>query len=89
MFLLIQVVDVSFDVFYWLMIARVLLSWISPRANNKLVEFVIDVTDFILIPIKKFIPTNIGGIDFSPIIAIFLLSFVRRIVLTMLYSIAF
>lgn len=89
MYFLIQIVDVSFDVFYWLMISRVLLSWIAPGAGNKVVDFVIDVTDVILVPVKRIFPTMIGGIDFSPIIVIFLLSFVRRIVMQLLYSLAF
>lgn len=84
MYFLIQLVSVSFDVFYWMMIARVLLSWVSPRADNKLVGFVVDVTDYVLIPIKKLIPTNFGGVDFSPILAIFLLNFLKRFVISML-----
>ena len=86
MYFLIQVVSVAFDVFYWMMIARVLLSWIAPRANNKLAEFVIDVTDYVLNPIKKLIPTMVGGVDFSPILAIFLLNFIKRIVISLLAS---
>lgn len=84
MYFLIQFVSVSFDVFYWMMIARVLLSWVAPRANNRLAEFVIDVTDYVLIPIRKFIPTNVGGVDFSPILAIFLLNFLKRLVISLL-----
>jgi YggT family protein len=84
LYFLIQFVSVSFDVFYWMMIARVLLSWVAPRANNRLAEFVIDVTDYVLIPIRKFIPTNVGGVDFSPILAIFLLNFLKRLVISLL-----
>ncbi len=86
MYFLIQVVSVSFDVFYWMMIARVLLSWVSPRSYNKLIEFVVDVTDYVLIPIKRFIPTNVGGVDFSPILAIFLLNFLKRLIISFLYT---
>ncbi len=86
MYFLIQVVSVSFDVFYWMMIARVLLSWVSPRSYNKLIEFVVDVTDYVLVPIKRFIPTNVGGIDFSPILAIFLLNFLKRLIISFLYT---
>ena len=89
MFFLIEVVNVSFDVFYWLMIARVVLSWVAPRSYNKIIEFVVDVTDFVLLPIKRVFPTNIGGVDFSPILAIFLLSFLRRLILSILYSFVF
>ena len=86
MYFLIQVVSVSFDVFYWMMISRVLLSWVSPRSYNKLIEFVIDVTDYVLIPIKRLIPTNVGGVDFSPILAIFLLNFLKRLIISFLYT---
>lgn len=85
MYFLIQMVSVAFDVFYWMMIARVLLSWVSPRANNRLIDFVTDVTDYILVPIKRFIPTYFGGVDFSPILAIFLLNYVKRLVISLLF----
>ena len=69
-----------------MMISRVLLSWVSPRSYNKLIEFVIDVTDYVLIPIKRLIPTNVGGVDFSPILAIFLLNFLKRLIISFLYT---
>lgn len=86
MYFIIEMVSVAFDVFYWMMIFRVLLSWVSPRAGNRLIGFVIDVTDYILLPIQRLIPTTMGGVDFSPIIAIFLLNFLKRIVLSLLFS---
>lgn len=86
MYFLIQIVSVSFDVFYWMMIGRVILSWISPGVNNKWVAFVVEITDYILEPIKKFIPTTMGGVDFSPILAIFLLSYLKRFIISILFS---
>lgn len=86
MYILIQIVGVSFDVFYWMMIGRVILSWISPGVNNKWVDFVVEITDYILVPIKRFIPTSMGGVDFSPILAIFLLSYLKKLLISILYS---
>ena len=73
--LIFQIVNVAFDIFYWMMIARVILSWVPIGYNTKIVSYVHEITDIVLKPIKKYLPTTIGGVDFSPIIGIFVLDF--------------
>ncbi len=64
-----------------LIIARALISWIpnlDPR--NPLVEMLDRVTDPILAPIRQFMPNM--GIDLSPMIAILLLQFIGRAIVS-------
>ncbi len=64
-----------------LIIARALISWVpnlDPR--NPLVEFLFTVTEPILAPIRSLMPGM--GIDFSPLIAIFLLQIIGRVLLS-------
>ncbi len=61
------------DLYSFLIFFRIILSWI-PARPNKLTYFVADVTDPFLRCCRKILPP-IAMIDFSPILALFLLDF--------------
>jgi YggT family protein len=69
-----------------LILARVLLSWIPMDRDNPLIAFVYNITEPILGPIRRMVP-SVGGLDLSPIIALVLLEVVQRVLLTMLYNV--
>ena len=64
-----QIVQTLFTVYTWLIIIRVLSSWLSPDPFNPIVQFLIKATDPVLEPLRRIIPT-IGPIDISPIVAL-------------------
>lgn len=73
-------VRVVFRALYVLLIARVVISWIpGVDVSHPAVRFVYRVTAPILDPIRRIMPL-IGGLDFSPWVAILLLSVVQRLV---------
>ena len=53
-------------------IIRVILSWFSPRPTNALVNILYQVTDPILVPLRRIIP-RVGMFDFTPLVAVILL----------------
>jgi len=64
--------------FYMLtIIARAILSWVSPDPYNSIVRFLYNVTEPILFRIRSRIPVNFGGMDFSPMIIILAIYFIR------------
>jgi len=74
------VINAAFNVLFILIIARVILSWIpigSP--NNPIINFIYEVTEPILGPIRKLIPILLP-LDFSPIIAIILINLLRNFI---------
>lgn len=81
--ILIRIIDLIYWVFWLLILARVILSFIriSPY-QNELVRLVYTVTEPVLEPIRRILPP-MSGLDFSPLIALLLLDLLRRI----LYSI--
>ena len=53
----------------WLLVfARVILSWTNPMGGGGLVAFVYQITEPILAPIRRVLPST-GGLDWSPLIA--------------------
>ena len=59
-------------------VARVILSWVSPRATNRLAIILYQVTEPILSPLRRIIP-RIGMIDLTPLAAIILLQLIVRL----------
>ncbi len=68
-------------VYIWLIVARVLLSWINPDPYNPVVRFLCRMTDPLLFRIRRNVPMPRTGLDFSPIIALVLITFIDIFVL--------
>jgi len=83
---IIQVVDIVFEVLVWLVIARCILSFVRHNPYQPVIRFVYDVTEPIMAPFRRLIPAA-GGLDFSPIVVLLVLSLVQRIVVRLLYMI--
>jgi len=64
-------------------LARVLLSWIPVDRNNRFVIILYDITEPILGPIRRVMP-SLGGLDLSPMIALLLVELAERVLLTLL-----
>jgi len=83
-----KVLDIVLTIFMWIVIARAVLSWVSPDPYNPIVRFIHKVTEPVLYQIRKRIPVNFGGIDFSPIIVFLAIVFLQRFVVHSLYGLA-
>lgn len=70
--------DILITALSWAILIRVLLSWI-PNLDpyNPIVRILRSITDPILEPARRIIP-SLGGIDISPIVVFLLLDFVVR-----------
>lgn len=83
-----KVLDIVLVIFMWIVIARAILSWVSPDPYNPIVRFIHNVTEPVLYQIRKRVPLNFGGIDFSPIIVLLAVIFLQRFLVTSLYDLA-
>lgn len=83
-----NVADVLLNVYSWLIIARALISWVSPDPYNPVVSFLYMVTEPILRPARRLIPPIGGTIDISPIVVLILLMFLRQALVKTLIDIA-
>lgn len=80
MFSIIDVINALFNLMMILIVVRALMSWFRPDPYHPVVRFIYRITSKILDPIQKIVPA-IAGLDLSPIIAIFLIQIVQRIVI--------
>jgi YggT family protein len=89
--LLANVINIGLIIYMWIVIIRALISWVSPDPNNPIVRFLYRATEPVLRPVRRIIPIGGIGIDFSPLIVIiaiyFLRAFLVRILVQLAYSI--
>jgi YggT family protein len=75
-------------IFMCLVIARAVLSWVSPDPFNPIVRFIHNVTEPILYPIRSKLPVNLGGLDLSPIVVFLAILFLQNSLVLILQRIA-
>ncbi|MBO8142356.1 MAG: YggT family protein [Firmicutes bacterium] len=83
--ILTRLVNSLFDVYTWLVLARVLLSWIPVDPYNPAVRFIARVTEPYLRFFRGLLPP-VGALDLSPIVALFVLRLIRRLVLDIIWG---
>jgi YggT family protein len=72
----------------WLIIIRVILSWVNPDPYNALVRFLYSVTEPMLAPFRRILPAYSIGIDFSPIFALLMVWFIQLFLVRTLFGVA-
>ncbi len=87
LFAMARIVDIILIFFYWTILLRALISWVNPDPFNPVVQFLYRVTEPILQPIRRVVPT--GRIDFSPIIAFLVIIFLQAFLVASLRDLAY
>ena len=78
-------VQLLFDLYIIVLLARVLLSWVQVDPRNPIVNLIHQLTEPLLAPIRNLLPQG-GGMDFSPMVAFVVVLIAEQIVLTLLRS---
>ncbi len=84
------IVNTILWLFSWIIVIRALISWVNPDPRNVIVFLLHKITEPVLAPIRRKIPTGISnsGIDFSPIIAFLIIMFLRKFLVKTLFDLA-
>lgn len=76
---ILEILIIFLRIYSFILLARVLTSWVRADPYHPIVRFLYAVTDPILDPIKAILPQT-GMLDFSPVVA-FLIIWVLQIIL--------
>lgn len=80
----IEVVNLIFQIYIFIVVARALVSWVSPDPYNPIVRFLHNATEPVLSRMRRLLPLEFGGFDLSPVALILLLTILRRVLLMLL-----
>jgi YggT family protein len=81
-------ISLIFNVVYFVLVIRIILSWVGADPYNEIVRVIYAITEPILAPFRR-LPLQAGAIDFSPILAFIVLAVLRNFIVNILYQIAY
>ena len=83
-----KILDIGLSIYMWIIIGRAIISWVNPDPYNPIVRFLNSVTEPVLYPIRRKMPVNLGGLDFSPILVILAIIFLQTFLVRSLIQLA-
>lgn len=83
-----QLLSAFFTIYTWVLIIRVLITWVSPDPFNPVVQFLMKATDPVLEPLRRVIP-SIGPFDISPVVALLILQALQHFLIRTLMDLSF
>ena len=72
-----KLLQLVLEAYFWIIIARAILSWVNPDPYNPVVRFLHRVTEPVLRPIRYRLPTVASGLDLSPVVVLLVIKFVE------------
>jgi YggT family protein len=84
-----NILDIVLTVYMWIVIIVALMSWINPDPYNPIVKFLRGITEPVLGRIRRILGFRLGIIDFSPVIVILAIIFIKYFFVTSLIEIAY
>ena len=83
---LIGLVRTVFELYSFVLLARVLIGWFQVDPYNPIVQLLYRLTEPLLAPIRRLMPQT-GMLDFSPIVGFIVIRLAEEIVVSILFSI--
>ena len=77
---LVSLVLLTINLFFWLIIIRIILSWVAGTTYNPAIAIVYALTEPLLRPFRRIVP-DLGGFDISPIFVLIALGALMRLVM--------
>lgn len=68
-----NVLSLIVKIYFWSVIAVVVVSWIAPQSGHPAIQLVAQITEPVMRPVRKLMP-SMGGLDLSPIIVFLILN---------------
>jgi YggT family protein len=84
-----QVLDYALWAYMWILIGRIIVSWVNADYSNPIVRFLYAATEPVLEPVRRRLPLFAGGLDLSPIVVWVAIIFLQRFLIRSLYDLAY
>ena len=84
-----QVLQAILSIYFWIVIARALMSWVNPDPYNPIVRFLHTATDPVLDRMRRILPLQFGAMDLTPIALLILISVLQNILAQIQYKLTY
>ena len=75
-----KLLELLYNILFYSILISVVLSWVAPRGYNPAIKLLNDLTEPLLGFFRRFLPA-MGGVDLSPLLALFALQFAKMVVM--------
>jgi YggT family protein len=82
-----KLLDLLLSIYLWTILIRVIASWVSPNAYHPALQLVERLTDPVITPVRRVLP-DLGGLDFSPLVALVGIQLLRMLLVTPIADLA-
>lgn len=69
----ILVLQLIVRIYFWSVIAIVVVSWVAPQSNHPAIALIAQLTEPVMRPVRNVVP-SMGGLDLSPIVVFLILN---------------
>ena len=76
-------INILFTLLWAAILGRVIISWINLSPDNPIVVLLYGITEPILAPIRRVLP-SMGMIDLSPMVALIVMMIIQRVLLSLI-----
>jgi YggT family protein len=83
-----KILDIGLTLYMWIVIGRAVVSWVNADPYNPIVRFLHSATEPVLLAIRRRMPVFFGGFDFSPVLVILAIVFIKAFVVQTLIQLA-
>jgi YggT family protein len=83
-----QVLDYILWAYLWIIVGRVIVSWVNADRYNPIVRFLYSATEPVLERVRRRLPVYGTGFDLSPIVVWIAVIFLQRFLIRSIYDLA-
>ncbi len=76
-------INILFYALWAAILGRVIMSWINPSPDNPIAKILFEITEPILAPIRRVLP-SMGMLDLSPMVALIIMIVIQRVLLSLI-----
>lgn len=83
-----KILNAALTIYFWVIFARALFSWIRPNPYNPIVRTVVRLVDPVTNRIRRILPTRFGMIDIAPFLLMLTIILLQEAVTRLLLHLA-
>jgi len=85
-----KILNIIINIYTFIVAFAVLLSWVNPDQYNPIVRILRQLTEPVFWRVRRFLPKALfrTGIDFSPLVVLFILIILQTVGVQLLYDLA-
>ncbi len=84
-----QVLHAILSIYFWIVIGRAVISWVNPDPYNPIVRFLHNATDPVFDRLRRILPLQFGGMDFTPILVLIVIGVMQNILAQIQYRLTY